>query len=487
MGRLGLIGRIAVQQGMISGDQLQRAIREQGRRPDMRLGEVLVELGYIDEGQLGALLAAQARAGERVTQSKRPTPSPIKKPVPDGVTLGAIALKRVSAAEFADKTDKTNKTNKTDKRVDNEAERKEGAEARGWLLGVLADAVTTGASDVLMIPDQPVRLSRFGRLHDFTTGPVSAAGMQRLLLPTLNPVQTLELEKQGHVTVMFEAPTVGRFRLQVHRELGGVGGTFHRTQHGTPPGLGELGLPNWLAALTNFSHGMLLVTGPTGSGRSTTMSALIHLIAEERSSHVVVVETPREHQSVGGEALITQLEVGVHCASVKEAIHDAPRMDADILCIDELPTDAVDAALRAADTDQLVIATLRSPSSPRALEMLVDSYPTTERRAATALVADSVKAVLAQRLVPAASREGGEETGFALALEVVQVDERIRELIRSDQLGQISAHVQSGRPQGCIMLDTALSELVRKGRITLEAARANARNPAHFTQRERGA
>lgn len=478
MGIPGLIGRIAVQLGMISREQLQRAIREQGRRPDRRLGEVLVELGYIDEGQLGALLAAQARASERVSHSKRPTPSPVKKSVPDGVTLGAIALKRVAAAQF---------TGSTDKRPESDTDRKEGAEARGWLLGLLADAVTTGASDVLMIPDQPVRLSRFGRLHDFTTGPVSANGMQRLLLPTLDPEETLVLEREGQVTVSFEAPSVGRFRLQVHRELGGIGGTFHRVHQGSQPSLGDLGLPNWLAALTNFPHGMLLVTGPTGSGRSTTMSALIHLIAEERNSHVVVVETPREHQPAGGEALVTQLEVGVHCASVRAAIEDAPRMDADILCIDELPTDAVDAALRAADTDQLVIATLRSPSSPRALETLIDSYPLAERRTATALVADSVKAVLAQRLVPAASRDGSEETGFSLALEVVQVDERVRELIRSDQLSQISAYVQSGRAQGSTMLDTALSELVRKGRITLETARANARNPAHFAPRERHA
>ncbi len=481
MSKTELIGRIAVQEGMISREQLRHATREQAHHPQTRLGEWLVDLGYIDEGQLGALLAAQSRlaAESRAARSERPprrhTPAPVKQAVPEGVRLGSIALKRVAATQFASEPHKDTEND----------HQKQRAEARTWLLGLLADANKSGASDVLMLPDQPVRLRRFGRLHDFTTGPVSATGTDRLLMQTLSDTDVATLQLTGHVNVAFEAPAVGRFRLQVHREAGGLGGAFHRVQFGdATPSFEDLGLPNWFAGLSNFPHGLVLIVGPAGSGRSTTMTALINLICEERRDHIVVVETPRELRAIRGEALVTQLEVGKHCTSCAEALRDAPRMDADVICLDELPMDAVDAALQAADTDQLVIATLRAPSAARALEMLVDSYPALDQRAARALVADSVKAVVNQRLVPAINRQTTEESGVVLALEVVHIDDGVRELIRTGAQSKIPTHVQSGGSRGSFLLDKTLLDLVRTGRITVETARAHARHPAKFAQGE---
>ncbi len=475
MTTVGLIGRIAVQLGMITREQLQHATREQGRQPGRRLGEVLIELGYIDEGQLGALLAAQARAEGSVRRSRRATPVPAKKNVPEGVTLGAVALKRVAISALGVSAAPQATA----------ALRRDDTEARAWLLGLLTDANVAMASDVIVLPNQPVRLRRFGRVHDFTTGAVSDNGTQRLLMQTLSPEESATLARDGQVSVTFEAPSVGRYRLQVHRDLAGVGGTFHRVH---PPeagtSLADLSLPNWMAGLVNFPHGLVLLTGPMGSGRSTTMSALVHLVTEERSDHIVIVQTPREHRPVAGEALISQLEVGVHCQSVVEATRDAPRMDADVLCIDELPSDAVDAALRAADTDQLVIATTRSLSAVRSIEQLIDCFPAEERRVAENLVADCLKAVVSQRLIPAIDRDGA-ESGVVPALEVIQVDDAIRELIRSDRLAQIAAHVQAGRAAGSTTLDATLTELLRQGFISTESARANARNPALFTPKER--
>ncbi len=474
MSRAALIGRIAVKNEIITPEQLEFAVEEQTRNPGIRLGEVLVDLGYIDEGQLGMLLAMQARESD--TRGRRDTPVPDMKAVPEGVALGAIALKRVAASQAAD----------VEIDPEEEEERRRLAEARGWLLGLLSDANVTGASDVLILPNQPVRLRRFGRLHDFTTGPVSAAGTESLLMQTLDDEQAAELLREGQITLSFQTPSVGRFRLQLHRELDGLGGTFHRAQLGdVPPAFDDLGLPTWVSAIANFAHGLILIAGPMGSGRSTTMGALANVVAEEGADHVVMIENPREHRPAGGDACITQLEVGVHCTSVRDAILDAPRMDANIICIDELPTDAVDAALRAADADHVVIATMRSPSSARAIEMLLDAYPNDERRQAGSLIADSVRAVMSQRLVPMVNREGTEEIGVTLALEIIHVDEHIRELIRTDQLDKISAYILTGNADGSSLLDTSLTELVRSGRITLDTARANARNPANFVPRDR--
>jgi twitching motility protein PilT len=215
------------------------------------------------------------------------------------------------------------------------------------------------------------------------------------------------------------------------------------------------------------------------------MAALINWICEERSDHIVVIETPRELEPVAGEAIVTQLEVGRHCDSTADVLRAAPRMDLDVICVDELPGDAMDAALQAADTDQLVIATLRAPSSARALELVIDSYPEGDKQRACGLVADTVRAVITQRLVPALNRDGDEEIGMLLAIEVIHVDDQIREMIRSGDLGLIAAHVQSGNSKGSFLLDTALMDLVRSGRITMDAARGHARNPAKFAARER--
>lgn len=469
----GLIGRIAVQEGMISREQLERATREQARRPDVRLGEILIELGYIDEGELGALLALQARAA-KPRPPKRTTPPPVKQPVPEGVKLATIALKRVAAAQFDNRGPACD-----------DERRKSGDEARGWLLGLLADANQTGASDILMLPNQPVRLRRFDRVHDFTTGPVSASGTERLLMQALGDAHLAELELRGHVTVVFEAPSVGRYRLQVHRERDGLGGCFHRAQIGdVQPSFAELGLPNGVATFTNFPRGLVLITGPRCSGRSTTLSALTHFICEERSDHVLMIQTPPEHRTASRHAVVTQMEVGRHCSDVASALRDAARMDVDVVCIDDLPPEATEAALMAADTDHLVLATLRAPSSTRALETLIDRFAAADRARACRLVADSVRAVLNQRLVPALNHERTEEIGTLLALEVIQLEDDVREAVRGDDLRAIPALVSSGHVRGRL-LDTSLKDLARSGRITLDAARAHARHPASFASKAR--
>jgi twitching motility protein PilT len=477
MSKSGLLGRLAVQMGMITRAQLREATREQGRHPDKRLGELLVDFGYIDEGQLGALLAAQARGGGG-QQARRATPPPVKQAVPEGVKLGAIALKRVPAAELSGEALQPR----------DEKRRRDGAEARGWLLGLLSDAATSGASDILILPDQPVRLRRFGRVHDFTTGPVSASGAERLLEQTLDDQALARLRANGQVCVTFEAASVGRYRLEIHRERAGLSGCFHRLQAAkTPFTFGQLGLPNWLAGLTNFPHGLLLITGPGSSGRTATLGALVDLIAEERNDHIVVVESPTELEPVSAEAIITQLEVGTHVGSVRQVLGDSSRMDANVICTDELPADAVEAALHAADGDHLVLATRRAPSAARAVETLIDDSAIAERGAASRLVADTLRAVVNQRLVVAHSRDGsGEEVGRVLALEVLSVDDDIREMIRDGDLGAIAAHVRSGRARNSILLDDALMELVQSGRVTVEAARAQARHPGAFATQERG-
>jgi twitching motility protein PilT len=466
----GLIGQIAVQSGLITREQLRVATREQCRRPGRRLGEVLVDLGFIDDGALGGLLAAQARAEEQKRRAAATSTPPPQKNVPDGVAIGAIALKRVAVPRAP------SEARREDSRREEEAARM-AAEARAWLDGLLAEAVTAGASDIALITEQPVRLRRFGRWHDFTTGPVGAAGTERLLSAVLGEEARAGLEQHSQVCVSYEAQGAGRLRLSVQKQARGLGAIFHHAGIGpVSPGPQELGLPPATVALGNFTNGLVVVAGPLGSGRSTTLSALVGLMGDERSDHILVVQSPSEHvRAARTLALVTQVEVGRHAATVAAAIADAPLYDADVICVDDLPADAVDAALQAADGEQLVIASVAALGVVRAIEGLVDAFPESERRSACRLVGDTLRAVVAQRLLP--SRD---EASFVLAFELLMVDDGISALIRDDQIGHIHAAIESGHVYGSSLLDDSLAALVESGHVSLEQARGHARQPGRF-------
>ena len=452
-------------------------------------------LGAIDDVQLGKLLALQSRVEQR---SKRPprreTPMPSKRPIPDGVALGAIALKRVASkaarggaapplsddAPRAPEPLAANAAVVSAKPVPMALPRKmatkkeEVSETTRWLQATLGDATYGGASDVLLQPGRVVRLRRFGRLHDLTTGPVSADACETLLAECLDVAARDDLARDGHVTFVYDAGDAGRFRVNVFHAHGGCSGVFHRVP-AEPPTLAALGLPSALAKLTTFSNGLVLVSGPTCSGKSSTVAALVHLINEERDDHILSIERPVECVHNSRVGLVSQLEIGRDAATTATALRSVMREDADVVVVDPLDeADAVVAALAAADGGQLVIATLATRSAVRAIEYLVDAYPPAQQAQACAWLATALRAVVSQRLLPAT-----DDQSTVVALEVVYVDDAIRRAIRERRLEEIPDAVRTSHLDSCL-LDDSLTRLLRGRQISLDVARANAHHPHNF-------
>ena len=533
--KVGLLGRLALQQGLISNEQLRLAIREQGRHPEKRLGEVLVSRGFIDSGQLEKLLTAQSRIEQKKGQRvRRETPVPTKKPVPDGVALAAIELKQVTATEgvrspalhedeptpdvvkaavprpapkakrAADgpkavpmalpRTELTEDDDDDDhalpeiealhdrslrtgahKAVQRRSARAGDTDTARWLHELLMDAVGGGASDILLQPDRVARFRRFGRMHELTTGPLAAATSEQLLADCLDERARAELARHGQATFVYDAGGVGRFRVSVFHAMRGVSGVFHRVPT-TAPTFDELGLPSSIAKLTTFPDGLLLVAGPLASGKSFTLAALVNLINEERPEHIITIENNIECLHPSRVSLVSQIEVGTHALSAAGALRNAVREDSDIIAVDELSGgETVQAAVSAADSGHLVIGVVPMLTAVRTIDWLLDAFPVNQQAQACGWLASSLRAILVQRLLPTA-----DERSSVLALEVLFVDDTIRKHIRSRNTAQIQKVLLSGRSRGSRALDESLTRLLRSGHISFDVARANAINPNMF-------
>lgn len=473
----GLLGHIALQKGLITHEQLRQATREQARQPSLRLGEILIQLGFIDDAQLQTLLAAQKQIEKRKQQPRRPTPPPIKRNV-DSVALGAINLKRVAKpgrkVRPAQPAEEESSARTVGFAMPREREARKESDARKWLLGILADARQCGGSDVVLRPDEPVRVRRYGHLQDLTNGPVPGRAVEPLLLDALDDDERRELERKGSVQTVYEHLEVGRFRFVVFRHLTGVAGVFHELPR-QAPAITDLGLPTLIAGLTNFARGLVLTVGPSGCGKSTTLNAMLNLINGERPDHVVTIENRIECVHRPNIASFSQLMVGRDVPSRHEAMTQVPARDPDVVAIDPLmQDDELVEAVNLAESGHLVFGTLASPGSVATVERLVDAFDGS-RRSACRRVADSLRAVIFQRLLPSSG-----DRGAAVAVEIIYVGDAVAAAIRDDAIGQIPSLVESGRSRGSRLLDDSLARLVRASHITPETAALHAHHPNNF-------
>lgn len=487
----GLLGHLAVKKGLITREQLRMATLEQARHPDKRIGEILVGLGLIDEAQLESLLAAQRGLQSRLQRNRRPTPPPSKRGV-DPVALGSIALKRVPRSVAKGGTPKREaegppevaaSTTSADEggavktvgfAMPRPKESRKEPDTRRWLLSILGDAIECGASDVLFRPDEPVRVRRFGRLQDLTQGPVPARATEPLLDELLEETERAALERTGHVRTVYQHLEVGRFRLDVFRHRQGVGGVFHRVPR-EPPSIADLGLPSVLAGLANFGRGLVVIVGPRGAGKSSTLTALLDLVNAERSDHVLTIEDTVECVISSRVANVSQLQVGRDVATRLAAMRRAHVEDPDVVAIDALQTDEeLREAIQLAESGHLVFATLACPSSVRAIERFVDAYDS-DRTTACRRVADSLKAVIYQRILPSSG-----DRGAVAVVEIVHVGTSISAAIRDGAIAKIPAMIDAGHSRGSILIDEALARLVRGGVLAAETAAHLAHHPQKF-------
>jgi twitching motility protein PilT len=341
------------------------------------------------------------------------------------------------------------------------------------LAALLGRAAGLRASDVHLMHGEPPIVRVDGRLRPLSGEP--PVDLERLLGPRLAVDAQPRLSTGASADLGVGVPGLGRFRVNVFQTSAGLAAAI-RLLRAAPPTLAQLAPPVPLDDLVDLPHGLVLVCGPTGSGKSSTLAALAHEALMRRASMLITLEEPIEYLLAvpGARGVVRQRQVGRDVRDFATGLRDALREDPDILLIGEMrDPETIALALTAAETGHLVMASLHSRSASSAVERIVDACPSDQKQQIRVQLADSLRAVVAQRLVP---RAGGD--GRVLALEVLRSNHAIANAIREAKTAAIQSAVQSGRKEGMLPLERCLADLLQRRQITLEEARAVANDPA---------
>lgn len=330
---------------------------------------------------------------------------------------------------------------------------------------LLIDMVRQGASDLHLSANQIPRIRLHGDLIPLSQyRPPTSDELQQLLDPITPQRNAEEFQKRNDADFAHEIPGTARFRVNLFRDRLGVGTVMRQIPHKIPTAQ-ELGLPESLNKLAHLSKGLVLVTGPTGSGKSTTLAAIVDLINRSRSDHIITIEDPVEFVHPSRKCLVNQREVHVHTDSFKGALRAALREDPDIVLVGEMrDLETISIAIETAETGHLVFGTLHTSTAPSTVERVVDQFPGERQGQIRMMLADSLKAVIAQCLL---KRIGG---GRVAAYEILISTSAISNLIREGKTFQITSAMQTGKKQGMMLLNDSLFDLVQKKIVEPEEA-----------------
>ncbi|MEZ0227663.1 MAG: type IV pilus twitching motility protein PilT [Planctomycetota bacterium] len=529
-----LIGRIAQHNKLINEAQLNEALAIRNKRKDetQDLGRILRAKGYLDEKQYRSCRKAQEKhlmskgmseneakaaarglkAGAAVTEEDEPAggeePS-ASLSAPATAKLGkasavsrAVAPKEeepeeIEPEEVIEETApaeaaapepefKTEDANAFDAEAD---EAKEKAErlaklakrpiddnAKRGMIALLKKAREAGASDLHMSCGSKPFLRINGSIN-FLNMPVLTDEQNKLYFAQImNDKQWAAfMEKNDWDGSIDLGKEHGRFRTNVCKQRRGASGVFRVIKQKVPR-FQELGLPESLEKFTTYHQGLVLVTGSTGSGKSSTPAALIELINESRQDHVITLEDPIEYIFHGKKCNVTQRQIEIHTQPWANALRTSLRDDPEVIMIGEMrDLETVELAITAAETGHLMFGTLHTTSATRTIDRLLDVFPPKEQAQIRAMVSESLKGVISQQLVPKADGKGR-----VAALEILFWTPAVGNLIREKRTFQLFSVMQTGRKLGMQLMDDALADLLKQGIITKEEARRRATNPKLF-------
>jgi twitching motility protein PilT len=306
-------------------------------------------------------------------------------------------------------------------------------------------------------------------------GALPAAFVEQMLMPQIPERARADLLAHGACDFSLIHPALGRFRANATRQRTGMKLTA-RPISAEVPTLADLGLPESISAATEHHQGLIVVTGPTGHGKTTTLAAIVDIVNRTRAHHVITVEDPIEYVHPRKKAMMSQREVGSHTKTFFAALKGSLREDPDVIVVGELrDTDTVRMALSAAETGHLVISTMNTPSAAKAIERIIDLFPPGDQPQVRMTLAGGLRLVVSQRLVPSADRKS-----MHAAVELLPGSSALWALIRDNKTFQIPSLQQRGKALGIIRLDDSLAELVRAGKTTLEIAQGFAEAPEQF-------
>ncbi len=330
---------------------------------------------------------------------------------------------------------------------------------------VLKKTIDMKASDLHLTAGVPPVARVYGDLVPMDLPNLDPTDVENMVCPILEPYQRVELESTWELDFSYSIPGLSRFRVNIMRQRGTLAVAFRVIPIGIPR-LDDLGLPPVIKEFSNLPRGLVLVTGPTGSGKSTTLASLINLINEERSLNIVTIENPIEFLHTHKNSIVKQREVGSDTRSFGDALRHVLRHDPDVILVGEMrDLESISIALTAAETGHLVFSTLHTQTAPLAVHRIIDVFPDRMRNQVSQQLADSLQGIVAQQLLPRA--DGG---GRAVAVEVLLNNPATKNLIREGKEHQLYTVMQTGRSSGMQTMDYSLSELYLRGAISREMA-----------------
>ena len=508
-------GTIAYRNKLITAEQLQEGVLIVQKTPGKRLGDILVQKGYITQEQVDSILGIQSAQRQiLVKQAPPPAPAPpLPEPKPEppaepalkeipkpaeaepaeeplsSVPEPAVPGKKPAPAGKSALEAATGELEASPEKPVAAAPKpaaKPGAapaaapklpEKLEHLVDYLAYARAAGASDLHISAEVKPFMRLHGRVVEMDVPVLRPPDTERLLFAVLSAQQkAILLEKRG-LEFCYDAPGHARYRSCIFKERCGWDGNFHVIRDKVPS-FAEIGLPECLKRLTEYNQGLVLVTGPSNSGKTTTLAALIDMVNRTRDDHIITVEKPVEYLHTPVKCQVTQREVGSHTSSFATALGAALHEDPDIIMVGELrDLETLSIAITASETGHLVLGTLPTTSAVNTVNRIVDGFPVGQQGQIRMMLSESLRGVISQQLIP---RKDGK--GVALALEILFITPAIGALIRDNQPHQIQSTIQTSRKMGMCRFDDSLMELVKKEIISGAEAYRRADNKGPFEQ-----
>lgn len=424
-----LFGQILINFNLITQEQLDKVVELQKKtNPPRLLGELLVEQGYLDDKSLKSILSVQKRKLELTKAQPKGAESELQR-----------RLQSAPCTEF------------------------------------LKVSRELGASDIYITSGLKPMIRLHGNLLDLPADAPGFEDSRKLLFQLLTKEQIDEYYAKKYIDFSLELEGIGRFRTSIFRHLKGIAGIFRTIAENVVP-IDRLGLPGVVRQFVDYSRGMILVTGAAGSGKSTTLCAMIDLINKNHRLHVITIEDPIEVVHKSDKSFISQREIPKHSKSFSSALRAALREDPDVIVVGELrDPETVSTAITAAETGHLIFGTLHTQSAARTVMRVLDQFPAQKRDHIRTLLANVLRGVVSQMLVPNIDGKGR-----SLATEVMVVNSAVSNLIREDRAWQIPMVMQTGKKQGMRLMDDSLIELVKLKKISLEEALTRATDKTKF-------
>jgi len=341
----------------------------------------------------------------------------------------------------------------------------------------LLNALKQNASDLHFVSGDPARVRVHGGLQNLKNEPLTTEVVQEAVFEIMDGSAQRAFEEFDAADFAYEIPEVSRFRVNAFRHLNGIGAIL-RAIPSKAMSLEELNMPKVVHELCKHTQGMILVTGKTGSGKSTTLAAMIDEMNRRMHGHILTIEDPIEFVHKARGCLVSQREIGVHSPNFAAALHSALREDPDVILVGEMrDLETISIAVTAAEMGILVMGTLHTNGAAQTVDRIINSFPADKQAHIRTMISTSLRGVISQQLLPTIDKPGR-----AAALEIMINTSAVSNLIRQGKLDQLETAIQSGGNIGMKSMDNALMDLVESGRISGAEAYLQANNKHKFEQ-----